>query len=354
MGSSLGISIASVVAAFIVGGILIAGVGISPLRAYGSLFDGAFGSAYSFGDSLVKMTPLIFTGLAVAFARRCGMLSIGAEGQLYAGAVSATAVALLLAKSPPWVVQPLAVLAGFIGGGLLGAIPGWLRAKLGVSEIINTIMLNYIAMYFTTYLLNTSLQEPEGMFPQSPELDLVARLPRLIQGTRLHLGFILALVVAYLVYLVLWKTALGYQIRVVGLNMEAARYGGIDVGSSMVVAMFISGGLAGLGGAVEILGVHHRLIDGFAGGVGFNGIAVALLGQSTPQGVIASAFLFGALRTGAMQMQRSHGVSATIISVIQGVVVLFVVAAGNLRYIAHRFKGLLPRIPAAGHRRDAA
>jgi ABC-type uncharacterized transport system permease subunit len=327
------VPVLSVAVSLAVGALLIASIGVSPIAAYRELLRGAFGSAYAIGDTVAKSTPLIFTGLSVAFGRRCGLLNIGAEGQLYMGSLGATLAALWLPGSPKIVVIPFAIALGFILGGIWGAIPGYLKAKMGISEIITTIMFNYIAMYFVSYMVSGPIQDPSGFYPQSPELSLGARFPILLKGTRLHAGFLLALLCAYLMYLIIWRKTIGYEIRAVGLNKTAAHYGGINVTNRMVTAMFLAGGMGGLAGVNEILGVQHRLIEFFSPGLGFNGIAVALLGQSTPVGVILSSFLFGALRTGANVMQRSLGVHFTIISIIQGLVVLFVVSAYNLHHL---------------------
>lgn len=327
------VPVLSVTASLAIGALLIASIGVSPLAAYRELLRGAFGGAYAIGDTVVKSTPLIFTGLSVAFGRRCGLLNIGAEGQLYMGALGATLVALWMPGWPKILVIPTAVAFGFLLGGVWGAVPGYLRAKMGINEIITTIMFNYIAMYFVSFMVSGPIQDPSGFYPQSPELTMAARLPILVKGTRLHVGFFLAIACAWLMYVIIWKKTIGYEIRAVGLNKEAAHYGGINVVNRMVIAMFLAGGMGGLAGVNEILGVQHRLIEFFSPGLGFNGIAVALLGQSTPVGVILSAFLFGALRTGANVMQRSLGVHFTIINIIQGLVVLFVVSAYNFRYL---------------------
>lgn len=340
--SSMSVPVYSVLASLAVSAVLIAVIGINPLEAYYHLLDGAFGSRYSLGDTLVRSIPLMFTGLSVAFARRCGMLNIGAEGQLYAGALSATVVALVFDGSPLLISLTLATLAGFLGGGLWGAIPGLLKVRLGVSEIINTIMMNYIAIFGVTYLLlNSKLRDVSDWYPQSPMLEQ-ARYPILLAGTRLHAGLIVAMLCVVLAHFVLWRTTLGYQIRAVGLNAEAARYGGINVSRNMVIAMLFAGGFGGLAGASEILGVQHRLISEFSIGVGYRGIAVALLGQSTPAGVVLAALLFGAVQTGANMMQRATGVPITIINVMQGLVVLFVVGARNLKYLTGWWQRVRP------------
>lgn len=221
---------------------------------------------------------------------------------------------------------PVVILAGFVGGGIWGAIPGILKAKLGVSEIINTIMLNYIALYFVGYLLDVPLREPPGYYPQSAQIVQEGWLPFILPGTRLHAGILIALFLVAAYYFLMFRSPLGYKIRAVGLNPHAARYGGINVELNMVIAMVLSGGLAGIAGACEIAGVHHRLHALFAANYGFDAIAVALLGKLHPLGVLASALFFGALHVGASSMQRAAQVPASVVYVIQGLVIVFVLA----------------------------
>lgn len=327
------ISLLSIALALLLGGVMIAFSGINPIAAYRELLIGAFGSRYSFGETLVRTSPFIFTGLSVMFARRCGMVNIGAEGQLYCGALGATLVSMYLSSLPTPIVVPLALIASFLFGGLCGGLAGYLKAKMGVNEIISTIMLNYIAMYFVSFLVSGPIQDPAGYNPQSPALAKSTYLPVFLSGTRLHLGFLVALLMVYLVYVLLWKKTEGYQLRVVGHNPKAAEYAGINVERKIIIGMFIAGGLAGLAGADQILGVQHRLIEYFSNRIGFTGIAVALLGQSTPLGTLLSAFFFGVLQNGSGMMQRSLGVHSTIIGVIQGTSVLFVVSALSFHYV---------------------
>jgi ABC-type uncharacterized transport system permease subunit len=314
--------------ALAIGAVIIYFMGIDPLRAYSYLLKGSLGGKNSLAETLIKATPICLTGLGVAFAYRCGLVNIGAEGQLYMGALASTAMGIYGAAwgLPTIIHLPLTLLAGFLAGGIWGSVPGWLKAKYGINEIINTIMFNYIAIYLISYAVTGPLKEQPGFMPQTALIPRSATLPIFLKGTRLHLGFVVALLCVMAFYLILWRTGIGYQIRVVGLNPRAARHAGLNVSMSMVLAMFMSGGLAGLAGAGEILGVLKRLYAGFSPGYGFDGIAVALIGRNTPVGVLAAALLLGALRSGVNAMQMGVGVPIGVIYVIQGTLIIFVVS----------------------------
>jgi simple sugar transport system permease protein len=287
-----------------------------------------------FFESLVVSTPYIFAGLAVALGFRVGLFNIGAEGQIFIGAVTTVTAALFLKGLPAVVHIPLSLLAGFIGGGLWGFIPGLLKAATGGHEVINTIMMNYIAFRLSEFLLRGPLKNPEGYTPVSAPIELSARLPRFFDAPiRFHLGFFIALLVAYLVYLLLFKTTWGYTLRTVGANPRAAKYAGMNIIRSTVLAMVLSGGLAGLAGANEVLGVNHNLALAFSSGYGFDAIALALLGKSHPAGVVLSAIMFGFLRNGAIQMQLSAGIPIDIISVLQAFILAFIAAPAIIRTI---------------------
>jgi ABC-type uncharacterized transport system permease subunit len=317
----------AVLGALLIGAFFIAAAGISPLRAYSELLRGAFGSLSGFGVTMQKTAPLLFAGLGVAFAFRCGLFNIGGEGQIYMGALFGGWLALTLSDLPAPVLLPAVLVLSFIGGGIWGAIPGFLRAKWNMSEIITTILLNYVGFWFVSFLLHGPLQESRGYYPQSEVLPQASWLPIIWPATRVNLGIILALLAAAGVYIVMWRTTIGYQIRAVGSNPEAAEYSGIPVVRSMVLAMFVSGGLMGLAGAVEILGVQHRLSDFFSPGYGFDGIAVALLGYTHPVGVTLAAVFFGGLRAGFNAVQRTEGLPLALAQVVQGLTLILVVAS---------------------------
>lgn len=321
--------------------------------AYSALFTGSIGdpariiAALQSGDelairrafnpifeSLVSSTPYMFAGLSVALGFRAGLFNIGAEGQLFVGAIFAAFVGYAV-TGLPWIIHlPLAILAGAVGGGLWGFIPGWLKAKTGGHEVINTIMLNFIAFRLSDWLLSGPMMRPDSFNPVSPTIQPTAILPRFFEPPiRFHLGFFLALGVALLVYWFLFKTKWGFFLRTVGANPNAARYAGMNILTGMVIAMTLAGALAGLAGANEVLGVNYNLAMAFSSGYGFDSIALALLGKSHPLGVVLAALLFGTLRSGALRMQLAAGIPIDIISVLQALILAFIAAPAIIRTI---------------------
>lgn len=330
--------IVAILMAFAVGAVLIYWAGADPLEGYKSFFYGAFGSIHNISETIVKATPLLVVSLAICVAFRCKVWNIGAEGQLIMGAIIATLIGIGLTGIPAALLILFIFAASFFGGALWGAIPGLLKAKLGVNEIIVTIMMNWIAIWMLLYLVRGPLMDPAaGGFAVSQYITSSAFLPKLIPGTRIHSGFLIALLCAFLVYIFLFKTPLGYRIRTVGANPGAARYGGMSVAKNIVIAMIISGGLAGLAGAIEICGLHHRLLDGISAGYGYIAIVPALLGKLHPAWVIVTSILFGGIMVGTMAMQRTITVMPfNILYVIMGLVILFVLASEVL--IRYRIK----------------
>lgn len=330
------VPILAVLIALSVGVALILSVGGSPLEAYGAVWLANFGSARAFGETLVTTTPLIFTGLAIAFAFRCGLFNIGGEGQYLAAQMGAALVGFAIAP-PGWMHVPLLLLAGALAGAAWAAIPGLLKAYRGVNEVINTIMMNYVALFLFNYLLITFLKAP-GPLPVSPEILPTAKLAQgLIAGSRLHGGILLALLAAAAVYVLLWRTPLGYEIRAVGLSPGAAEYGGIDIRKATVLAMALSGALVGLAGAVQVAGLQHKYYDAFGFiGFGFDGIAVALLGRNHPAGVLLAALLFGILERGGPAIQMSAGVPKSVVDVVQAAVIFLVAADEIVRRLVTR------------------
>jgi general nucleoside transport system permease protein len=322
--ASLGLVLASTVAALSLCAILIALGGVNPLRAYGAMVSGAFGSASGVVDVIMRATTLLLTGLGTVVAFRTGLWNIGGEGQIYMGALGATLVGLTLGGLPPWLLVPLALLAGLVGGGLWALLPGLLKAHRQVSEIISTLMLSYVAILIIEYLVNGPLQGTSSYMPQTNLVAAGARLPLLLPPYRAHVGTILAIAVAVVILGLLWRSSFGYELRAAGFSPEAARYGGIKVVPNVVWVMVISGALSGLAGANEVLGFHHRLFVGLSPGYGFTGIIVALLGRLHPIGAAFSSILFSGLIVGANQMQSATGVPAAIAGIIQAVVILFV------------------------------
>lgn len=321
------IPVLAALGAFAVGAVLILAIGINPLAAYGSLLEGAFGSVQGIAEVMVKATPLALTGLSVAIAFKCGFWNIGAEGQFYMGALAAAWMGLNLGGIGP-LLLPLIVAISFLVGAIWSGIAGALKTKFGSNEIFVTLMLNFIAIYIISYLVNFPMREPGGILPKTDIISPSAWLLRLIPGTRFHAGIIIALLSTVLLYVILRKTVLGYRIRTIGANPNAARYGGIDVSSTVMLVVLISGGLAGLAGMSEVCGVHHRLaeeISLFPLGYGFLGIWVALMGKLKPFGSLLSSLFFAVMFVGGETMQRGAGVPAGLVFVILGLVVLFVV-----------------------------
>jgi simple sugar transport system permease protein len=311
----------------VVGALAILITGGDPILAYESLLKGAFGSRYGFGEMLLSTTPLLFSGLAVAFAFHCGLFNIGVEGQLTMGGMAAAIVGFSIQGLPPLLHLGLALAAGALMGAVWGGIPGYLKARLGVHEVINTIMLNYVAFAITGWLVSpTGPLTATEQLPASPMIVEAARLPRFWEGTRLTGGVFIAFVAAFVVWVILWHTRLGYRIRAVGKNATAAEYAGINVAYHLTASMAISGALGGLAGAVEVLGIHYRFFDSFSPGYGFDAIAIALVGQLHPLGVSAAALFFGALRAGAILMQQEAQVPRDIIFIVSGVIVFFMAA----------------------------
>jgi general nucleoside transport system permease protein len=301
--------------------------------SYYALFKGAFGSSNSISETIVVATPIMFAGLAVALAFRAGMFNIGGEGQLLVGAMTAAMVGFSFDDLPAVVLLPFAVLAGYAGGALWGFIPGILKARTGAHEVITTIMLNFVAIYLTDYLLKTEFfRRPGRADPISKTVSENAELP-LIGGSdlRVHAGIILALAAAYGAWWLLFRSTIGFEFRAVGLNPSAAAYAGMSVGGTYVLAMVLAGGLAGLAGTSQLLGVQKSVFPGFSAGIGFDGLAVAFLGRTHPAGVVAAALLFGALRQGGNLMQAATDTPIDIIVVIQALIIAFMAAPALVR-----------------------
>ena len=335
--AAVGIQVASVLVGLLVGAGLIAMSGADPIVAYKAMVVGAFGSSYNLVETLVKTTPILLAGLGVLVAFRCSVWNIGSEGQLRMGALAAAALGIAAVgwAMPGWLLIPLLMLAGFAAGGAWGALAAWLKVRWRVNEIIGTIMLNFIAAFFVNYMITHPLREPTGGgVPLTMEIAEAGQLPRMFTsqliGSRLHVGFLFALIAAVLVYLFMWHTVPGYQLRAVGANARAAFLGGISINRSVILAMLISGGLAGIGGMVEVTGLHYRLIEGFSPSYGFTAILVALLGKSHPAGVVIASLLFGGLIIGTDAMTRAVSVPGSIVFVIQGAIVLCVLAGEQI------------------------
>jgi simple sugar transport system permease protein len=323
-------------AALLVGAVMLLFLKVNPVEAYQALWEGAFGSPNAFAETLVKATPLLLVAIGICISFRGDVINIGGEGQMIIGALLATWLGLTLTGLYGWAMILVAIVAGFIGGAIWGGIPGFLKAYFNVNEILSTVMMNAIAVQLMNFLLRGPMIDPSqaelaSKIPQTARLLEIFRLPRLVP-TRLHLGGLIAIALAILVYILLWRTTLGYRIRAVGQNPHAARYAGIKVQRYVVLALLLSGAFAGLAGMNQVYGVNYRMItdgssSGFTGGAGFNGIVVALFGQLHPLWSIPASVLFGGLLVGANSMQRAVQVPSAFVTVLNGLVVIFVVSS---------------------------
>jgi simple sugar transport system permease protein len=325
----------AVLVALVIGGIVIALTGSDPIEAYRAMFKGAFGGRRQIAETLVSATPLILGGLAFAIAARAGMFNIGIEGQLVMGAFAAGVIGTFNFGPQP-IGMLIAIIGGMAAGALWGFIPGVMKAFSGAHEVITTIMLNYLALRMVSYAVNNLEWLPVNPALQAtnPVLD-ANKLPILLDGTRLHAGIVLAIVAAIILWWVLFRSVYGYKVRTVGISPGAARYSGIRWKQTIVIAMVLSGLLAGLGGASETLGLQGRFYN-VSPGYGFTAIAVGLVGRNHPVGVIAAGLLFGVLRAGATQMQNSADVSKEIVQVLQGLVILAVAASAYVAMMRQR------------------
>lgn len=329
---AISVPVAAVLLAMLIGAVILAVSGAPPLQAYGALYRGAFGNANAIARTLEKATPLIFSGLAVAFAFKAGLFNIGAQGQLLMGALTSAVIGFAVTGLPAVIHIPLALLGGAMAAALFAAIPGALRAFTGAHEVIVTIMMNYVAINITDWLADGPLKDTSGS-------NIVARTPLILDSARIPvigsvpLGFVIALLTAVVIWWLLNYTTIGFEIRTVGLNPFAARYAGMRVAFTIIMTMAISGFLAGMGGAVETQGVVGRYQPGFNTGIGFDGITIALLGRTHPFGVIPASILVGAMDAGSNQMQFSAGVAKEITDVIQALILFFVAADMIVRWI---------------------
>ncbi len=325
----------------------------SVATAYSALFTGSIGdptaivAALQSGDalaikkafnpileSLVAANPYIFAALGVALGFKAGVFNIGAEGQLYMGAIFSVVVGYSLTGLSPWIHIPLAMGAGALGGAIWGFIPGFLKAKTGGHEVINTIMMNYIAFDLSTWLLSGPMRRPGAYNPITATIEPSAILPNLFgPPTRFHIGFFIALLMAFLVWLLMFKTTWGFELRTVGSNPKAARYAGMNIVTVTIIGMTLSGALAGMSGANEVLGVNYNLALAFSSGYGFDSIALALLGKNNPVGVVLAALLYGTLRNGATNMQVISGIPIYIVQVLQAIILAFIAAPAIIRTI---------------------
>lgn len=337
---------------FIVGSIFILLAGSSPIVAYTALFTGSLGGLSKIGETLYKTTPILFTGLSVAFAFRTGLFNIGAEGQYIVGSITAIAVGWYFQNLPPVILLPMILIIGAIAGGLWASIAGFLKAQFGVHEVITTIMLNYTALIGTNYLIRTVLnpQQLQGTdkmafsvaIPENVRLSKLSDFIPQFGYSSAHTGIFIGIACAVAVYYLLFKTTIGYEIRSVGHSPEAAEYGGISKKKNIIMAMLISGILAGLAGAVQVTGLIYKVnMSSGMPGYGFDGIAVALVGGNHPLGILASSLLFGILSNGARKMQLA-GIPKEVIGIIQGVIIIFIAGELIVKLLSRKKKPVKP------------
>lgn len=322
------VPITAVIIALLIASVIIIVIGKNPLTAYAIMLEGAFGGAEPLANTIIKMTPLILTGLAVGFGFRAGVFNIGAEGQMTMGALAGAMVAMNIGGIPSVIAIPLSILVGMLAGAFWASIAGFLKAFTGAHEVISTIMLNWIAVNIASFMVTGPLAIGSGT-PKSPEIAEASKLPVIlkVQATELSIGIFIAIVVAILMYVLIEKTTTGYELKSVGFNPFAAEYGGISIKKSIVLTMAISGALAGMAGIVDLLGVTpHRFVGELTGGRGFDGITIALIGRNNPIGIIFAALLIAALRTGSNAMQIRAQIPNDIVMIIQGIVIFLVAA----------------------------
>lgn len=334
--------VVALAASLLIGSVVIAFTAkSSPLEAYQAMFKGAFGSVNAWDETFVKAIPLMFTALSYAIARRCGIINLGAEGQFRMGALLATIVGVSFPNMPMLLHLPLTLIAGFVGGALYGLIVAALKIKFGASELITTIMLNYIAIQIISFFVTGPIKESaSSSYPQSAQIIESAQLPRLFTGSfRLHYGVFIVLAAIAFYYFFLWKTTKGFEMRVVGLNPTAGAYAGMSIKRSSILSMLLAGGFAGLGGCVEIIAVQYRLMmTSFSITYGFTGIAVALMGNNNPIGIFLSGILFGGLQSGSLKMQTLTDVSSSVVLVVQALVIVFIAGRAMFQWRKRKVK----------------
>ena len=321
------LSLVAILLAMLMGGIFIISAGVDPMEAYRTLFSGAFGSAYSITEVFVKMTPLLLVSLGYCFCYTMNVVALGGEGQIMIGGFMAALVAVKLQGWPPAIVIPLSILAAFLGGALWASLPAimYIRRKLDV--VVNCIMSNYIAILLVTFLINGPFQDPTGNNPQSPPVDSMYALPLLVKGSRLHIGFAIAIILAVVMYYLLHHTPFGIDVKACGLNRTASYYAGIKIERTILTALLLGGGLAGLAGGFEIMGIHMRVLNKFSANYGWDAVAVTLLGRLNPVGVVFSSFFWAVMKVGANSMQRVTQVPSNLVNIIQGFTVFFILVS---------------------------
>lgn len=304
--------------------------GVNPIAAYTAMFKGALGGKSELGFTLLEFIPYAFGGMAITLAYRTGMFNIGVEGQIYIAALFTTWIAVSMPDAPKYILLPLSLIGGLLAAGAYAFIPAYLKAKRGMNEVLICMLMNYVAIYLLGTAVNSFLKAPNQPDPKSVMLSKEAWFSKM-PGTHLHTGFFLVFIAAAILYFVLFHTSWGYQLRSVGLNTKASRYGGITVTRTMIISMVMSGILAGFAGSLTILGSQHRLYANFMVNYGYDAVPVAMLGGLNPLGVLATAFLFGALKNGGNAMQISSGIPVSIVSMVNAIAILSIIAITQIK-----------------------
>jgi len=329
--------ILAIVLGFVLGAIFIQASGLNALEAYSAMFLGAFSTPYKIAEMLVKSSPFMLAALGFAIAFKAGYWNVGVEGQLVIGTVVALWGGITFTYLPPILLIPLIYLLGFVGAGAWSLISGVLKAKYGVNEILTTLMMNYVAFWVGHYLVHWPWDDPDVYVPQTIPIVASAKLP-ILEGTRLHIGIIIGVITGIMIYMFFKKSTLGYCIRAVGLSVEGARYGGVSVANTVMIASFLSGGIAGLGGVGEVLGAYHVILENLTYGYGFIGIAAAMLALNNPLGIILSSFFFGFLYTGSLYMTRGAGLTIGAVQLFVGIMILVTLVSPLIEKITERKK----------------
>lgn len=343
-------ALSAILLSVLIGSLIIYVTGDNPFVAYGALFEAALGSPQAVAGTLAKSTPLILTGLGAAIAFRSGVINIGGEGQLYMGAIAAALVGVYVKGLSPWIHVPLALLAGGVAGALWAAPFQWFRTAFGANELVTTTLANYVAILFTTYLVSYPFKKPGSPLGMTENVLPSSFLYRLVERGRLNLGFVIAVLLCIGLWFLLNRSSFGYELRMTGANPRFSRYVGIPVNRRMIEAMAISGALAGLAGAVEVLGVQHRFIQDLSPGWGFDGILVALLAMNNPLGILLVGPLFGVLKSGGLGMEAATNVPSELSQVLQSIIILLVAAEVGVTFFTRWIK---PR-RRAGRQQPAA
>lgn len=336
-------AVVMIVLALLIGAVLVILSGNSPIEAYSTIFSGAFGSKLRLAELFVKMIPLTIMALGISIAYRAQLWNIGADGQFTMGAIASAAVGIYL-DLPPFIIAPLAVISAMLAGALWAGLAGWLKTRFNANEVITTLMLNYVATYFLAFLVYGPMMDPNGELAQSRILDESLRIPLIFTNYRIHAGIIIMVLIIVLMFY-FWKTPLGYRTDLIGQGEKVSTYAGVNVKKTIILTMMISGAFSGLAGWNETFGVQYRLLEGISSGYGDIAVVIALLGDLNPLGIVVSSFFFSILMVGGACMQRMTDVPYSIVDVIKGLIIIFVIARAAFRNtkIKNTIKGWIGR-----------